>query len=167
MSLRARDYPPVNSALHLLNTRQFVQALSANIQQADKIAIAVVHKVTVIVVHCRATLFSAKERDLARLLEGVWPLWLFSGFCCKNLIKLQLSATMIQLNSPAHDYVQKRTEMRKRVGWRGSRTGPVERERSVTFLRSFLFLFLCSLFGLKGVRAEPMEMNSGRSLHAD
>ena len=75
---------------------------------------------------------------------------------------------MIQLNSPAHDYVQKRTEMRKRVGWRGSRTGPVERERSVTFLRSFFFFFfLCGLFGLKGVRAEPMEMNSGRSLHAD
>lgn len=96
MSLRARDYPPVNSALHLLNTRQFVQALSANIQQADKIAIAVVRKVTVIVVHCRATLSSAKEGDLARLLEGVWPVWLFSssGFCCKNLIKLQLSATV-------------------------------------------------------------------------
>ena len=71
---------------------------------------------------------------------------------------------MVQLNSPAHDYVQKRTEMRKGVGWRGSRTGPVERERSVTFHRSF---FLCGLSGLKGVRAEPMEMNSGRSLHAD
>lgn len=76
MSLRARDYPPVNSALHLLNTRQFVQALSANIQLADKIAIAVVHKVTVIVVHCRATLFSAKEGDLGGSVAFVAFFWI-------------------------------------------------------------------------------------------